>query len=70
MAIDEVGHIFRRTRTREAIRDIRKIPTDDITKKMLLAEFFQEHRRAAPGRGAKRAAYDSLLGRRRNRRLG
>ena len=69
MALDEVANIFRQTRTREAIRNIRKIPTDDITKKMLLAEYFQEHRRAAPGKGAKRAAYDALLGRGRNRRL-
>lgn len=68
MALDDVAHVFRRIRTREAIRDLRKIPTDDKTKKILLAEWFQEHPRAAPSKEAKRAAYDSLLGRERNRR--
>jgi len=68
MAVDLIDRLSRRIRTREAIRDIRQIPVDDRIKKMLLAEWFQEHRRAAASPGQKKAAYDQLLGRSGNRR--
>lgn len=57
------------TRTRDAIRVIRKIPTPDRFRKRLLAEWFQEHSRATGIGGSKRAAYDLLLGRENNTRL-
>lgn len=56
-------------RTRDVIRRIRGLPVDPLTQKQLLAEWFQEHRRAARLPGARRRAYDNLLGRKQNRRL-
>lgn len=56
-------------RTSEAVRGIRRQAIGDRNKKEMLAEWFREHRRAATSNNAKRAAYDQLLGRSRNRRL-
>lgn len=56
-------------RTREAIRVINSVPLPDRNKKRLLAEWFRLHTRAARAEGAKRAAYDQLLGRDKNRKL-
>jgi len=55
-------------RTRDAIRQIKSIPTTDRDRKMILASWFQEHTRAAPDEGQKRDAYDELLGRETNNR--
>jgi len=55
-------------RTRDAVRQIKSIPTTDRDRKMILASWFQEHTRAAPAEGAKRLAYDELLGREVNNR--
>lgn len=54
--------IQQRTRTREAIRDIRRLPVDKGTQKKLLAEWFRIHGRAAQDAGAKRQGYLDLLG--------
>lgn len=51
-----------RTRTREAIREIRRLPIEATAKKKLLATWFQLHERAAVDEGAKRRAYLQLLG--------
>jgi hypothetical protein len=61
--------IVRARRTREAIRQIKSIPTTDRDRKMILASWFQEHTRAAPGADNKRRAYDQLLGREGNSRI-
>ena len=50
------------TRTRDAIRRIRRIPVAATTKKKLLAEWFRIHDRAATGEGQKRQGYLDLLG--------
>ena len=50
------------TRTRDAIRRIRRIPVDKTTQKKLLAEWFRIHDRAALGEGQKRQGYLDLLG--------
>jgi len=50
-------------RTRDAIRQIKSIPTTDRDRKMILSAWFQEHTRAAPNAQDKLAAYDELLGR-------
>ena len=55
-------HIQRRTRTREAIRDIRRLAIDKTDQKKLLAVWFQQHEFAALDEGAKRRAYVQLLG--------
>lgn len=57
------------TRTRTAIRIIRKTKVPDRFAKRLLAEWFQEHGRATGIGGSKRAAYDELLGREGNTRM-
>lgn len=57
------SQVQQRTRTREAIRDIRRLPVDATTKKKLLAEWFRIHDRAATGEGQKRQGYLDLLGR-------
>lgn len=54
--------IITKVRTREAIREIRRLPVEQTTKKKLLATWFQQHQRAALQPGAKRAAYLELLG--------
>ena len=69
MVVDLIVAVSIAVRTRDAIRRIRGIPVDPIIQKMLLAEWFQEHRRAARSVGDKRRAYDKLLGRKQNRRL-
>lgn len=56
-------------RTRDAIRQIKQIPTTDRDRKYVLGSWFQEHTRAAPSKAAKEAAYNELLGRERNRRI-
>lgn len=66
---DDIPQSDRWRRTRDAVRGIRRLPISDRHKKEALAEWFQEHRLAARNPGAKRAAYDELLGRARNRRL-
>ncbi len=50
------------TRTIDAIRKIRRLAVEPITKKKLLAMWFQQHERAATTEGAKRQAYLDLLG--------
>lgn len=50
------------TRTRDAIRRIRRIPVAKTTQKKLLAEWFRIHDRAALDEGAKRRGYLELLG--------
>lgn len=50
------------TRTRDAIRRIRRIPVTKTTQKKLLAEWFRIHDRAATGEGQKRQGYLDLLG--------
>lgn len=57
------SQVQQRTRTREAIRDIRRLPVDATTKKKLLAEWFRIHDQAATGEGQKRQGYLDLLGR-------
>lgn len=56
------SHIQMRTRTREAVRDIRRLAVDPLTKKKLMAEWFRIHDRAAPLDGQKRQGYLDLLG--------
>ena len=56
-------------RTRDAIRIIKSLKTEDRFAKRLLAEWFQEHTRATGIGGSKRAAYDLLLGRINNAKL-
>jgi hypothetical protein len=56
-------------RTRDAIRQIRAIPTSDRDKKYIMGSWFQEHTRAAPTNAEKEAAYNELLGRERARRI-
>lgn len=56
-------------RTREAIRQIRAIPTTDRDRKYILGSWFQEHTRAAPTAAEKENAYNTLLGRERARRI-
>ena len=56
------SQIQMRTRTREAVRDIRRLPVDKVTQKKLLAEWFRIHERAAQALGAKRQGYLDLLG--------
>lgn len=50
------------TRTRDAIRRIRRLAIEPTQKKKLLATWFQQHTRAATDEGAKRRAYLDLLG--------
>jgi hypothetical protein len=50
------------TRTRDAVRRIRRIPVTKTTQKKLLAEWFRIHERAALDEGAKRRGYLDLLG--------
>lgn len=50
------------TRTRDAIRRIRRLPVVKTTQKKLLAEWFRIHDRAAPLEGQKRQGYQDLLG--------
>lgn len=54
--------IARQTRTRDAVRVLRRLPITPMTKKKLLAEWFRIHDRAALGEGQKRAGYLDLLG--------
>ena len=56
-------------RTRDAIRVIKSIKTEDRFAKRLLAEWFQQHKRATGIGGSKRASYDLLLGRTNNAKL-
>lgn len=62
-------------RTRDAIRQIRDIPTTDRDKKYLLGAWFDEHSGAfagleeGMGKAKRKAAYDELLGRAGNERL-
>lgn len=56
------SHIQIRTRTREAVRDIRRLAVDKITQKKMLAEWFRIHENAAPDEGQKRQGYLDLLG--------
>ena len=57
------------TRTRDAIRVIKSLHTEDRFAKRLLTEWFQAHKRATGIGGSKRAAYDLLLGRINNAKL-
>lgn len=50
------------------IRFLRGIPADDISKKKELAKYFQTQDGQSYNREQRRAAYDDLLGRERNRR--
>lgn len=50
------------TRTRDAIRVLRRLPITPMTRKKLLAEWFRIHDRAALGQGQKRQGYLDLLG--------
>lgn len=54
--------IQQQTRTRDAIRRIRRLPVEKTTQKKLLAEWFRIHERAALDEGAKRRGYLDLLG--------
>lgn len=54
--------IQQQTRTRDAVRRIRRIPVTKTTQKKLLAEWFRIHDRAATGEGQKRQGYLDLLG--------
>lgn len=62
-------------RTRDAVRQIRSIPTTDRDRKLLLSAWFDEHMGAARtddggvDKSARSAAYDDLLGRDGNSRL-
>lgn len=62
-------------RTRDAIRQIRRLPVGDRDKKALMGAWFDEHAGAfrglgeGEGKAVRRAAYDELLGRARNMRL-
>jgi hypothetical protein len=56
-------------RTRDAIRQIKSIPTTDRDRKYILGAWFEEHTRAAPSKAAKNAAYNELLGRQSNSRI-
>ena len=56
------SQIQQRTRTREAVRDIRRLPVDKLTQKHMLAEWFRIHERAALDEGQKRQGYLDLLG--------
>lgn len=56
------SEIQRQTRTRDAIRVLRRLPVTQTTKKKLLAEWFRIHDRAALGEGQKREGYLDLLG--------
>jgi len=56
-------------RTREAIRIIRSLKTQDRFAKRLLAEWFQMHPRATGISGSRAEAFDLLLGREGNRRM-
>lgn len=62
-------------RTRDAIRQIRQIPTTERDKKYLLGAWFDEHAGAfrglgeGEGKAARKNAYDQLLGRAGNARL-
>lgn len=56
------SQVQQQTRTRDAIRFIRRIPVTATTKKKLLAEWFRIHERAATGEGQKRQGYLDLLG--------
>mgnify|MGYP001558740002 CR=1 FL=1 len=57
------------TRTRDAIRVIRRNPLPDRDRKRLLAEWFQHHGRATGVGGSRRNSYDLLLGRENNTKL-
>jgi hypothetical protein len=57
------------TRTRDVVRTLRRLPVSDRSKKRLMAEWFQQHRRAARTPGSRREAYNLLLGRAGNKRL-
>lgn len=57
------SQVQQQTRTRDAIRQLRRLPVDATTKKKLLAEWFRIHDRAATGEGQKRQGYLDLLGR-------
>lgn len=50
------------TRTRDAVRRIRRLPVTKTTQKKLLAEWYRIHDRAALDEGAKRRGYLDLLG--------
>lgn len=50
------------------INFLRKLPADDFGKKTALARFFQSPDGERYSSGERRAAYDNLLGRQRNRR--
>lgn len=69
MAVFISSRLVAARRTRDAVRQIRRFPIGDRDKKHLLTEWFKVHRRAAPTRAQKRAAYDQVLSRARNARL-
>lgn len=50
------------TRTRDAVRRIRRLPDSPTQKKKYLAEWFRIHEMAALAPGAKAGAYRELLG--------
>lgn len=62
-------------RTRDAIRQIRSIPTTERDKKYLMGAWFDEHEGAfrglaeGEGKAVRKQAYDDLLGRAGNERL-
>lgn len=62
-------------RTRDAVRQIRSLPTTDRDRKLLLSAWFDEHLGAARtddggvDKAARVRAYDDLLGREGNARL-
>lgn len=56
------SEIQSRTRTRDAIRSIRRLPVTKMIQKKLLGEWFRIHDRAALDEGAKRRGYLDLLG--------
>lgn len=56
------SEIQTQTRTRDAIRRIRRLPVAKMVQKKLLGEWFRIHDRAALDEGAKRRGYLDLLG--------
>ena len=57
-------------RLRDAVREIRSLPFGARDQKAIMAEWLQEHTGAAKERSIRHEAYDNLLGRAGNRRLG
>jgi hypothetical protein len=56
-------------RARDAIRQIKAIPTTDRDRKYILGAWFDEHTRARGDKASRYAAYNELLGREGNKKI-